>query len=257
MVEPKPATPAAPVLTPMEAARHSVQSVLELSSLIGKTREALSPEKNETPEHRDNPAVEDDFPLKVRDVGPFRVAALDGEIVHGFGPFLATNLDKLQDMGKGAIREFGDMMDKRKKDQMEMIDLQTKTQEKSVENLERIAAAQERAASAAERQAQSEVIAAEAKRQKERPAQIAAPPFVHPPAPPPYVPPPQPPPPTASYVAPPPPPEPAFVPAPNYSPVAPPGFVQTTLEVASPPPPEPPPAPPMPAFIDPEPSDGA
>lgn len=253
----KPA-PAPVQLTPMEAARQSVQSVLELSNLMGKTREALAPEKSETPEHRENPAADDDFPLKVRDVGPFRVTAIDGEMVTGFGPFVASNFDKFQDLGKAAVKEFVEMMDKRKKDQMDLItreaeaaNLKAEAQIKSAEVLERVATAQERIA-------RSEVIKAEATRM------AGAAPLVTPPPPAPFVAQPPPPPP---YVAPPPPPAPPFVPATQYAaPVAPPaGHVMVSAPVAPPPPPapapepeKPEPLPPPPDFIAPvTPSDGA
>lgn len=125
---PKPTAAPAPPPDPIQTATRAVEDVLRLSNLVTKARGALG-QTTETPssEHRENP--EDPFPLQVRDVGPFRAAAIDGQLVEGIGPFLMTNMDKLQDLTKSGVREFMDFMKDRRVAQKEAIDQEIRLEE--------------------------------------------------------------------------------------------------------------------------------
>lgn len=147
---PAPAPAPPPPQTPIQAVREAVSTVTELKRELKKTDEsdddALEPPA---------PPVEDDFPVKIKDVGPFRMTAVDGKVVSGGMPFVMANADRFGAMAENMFDKVAKFLDDRESRQSNQVsqhhqdrELKLNEQRMAVEHAERLAAAQERSARA-------------------------------------------------------------------------------------------------------------
>lgn len=128
--------------TVTEQVRDTMGLILELNNL-GKafTQKLNSGEEEETkPNPTEEKPDEPPFPVQVKEVGPMRIVAADGQIMRDMWSVGMFNADKITD----AVSNLFDKGAKLIKDREEAVDRHAAMREKKIADLERLAAAKER-----------------------------------------------------------------------------------------------------------------